>query len=90
MDPTDEKQMKREKATIAGKQVHMVQMAGTFIDGAGPYAPKTERADYMLIGAAIEMEQGANIYIKSYGPKKTMAANMKTIKGMIKEMKPMK
>ena len=87
IDTANEEHVKKEKATISGLNVQMIRIAGTFQDGAGPFAPKTKRADYVLIGAAIEMEKGANVYIKSYGPKKTMAANAKVIKEMIKAMK---
>lgn len=87
VDADNEDQMKKEKAMLNDMPVHMIKIAGTFKDGAGPFAPKTERKDYVLVGAAIEMEGGANVYIKSYGPKKTMAANAATIKKMIKKMK---
>ncbi len=87
VDAGNEEQVKNETQKIAGKEVKTIMIKGTFMDGAGPMAPKTDREDYVLLGAAIEMDQGANVYIKAYGPKKTMEANQKAFKKMLMEMK---
>lgn len=80
--------IKKESKTVEGKTVQLLMLKGTFTDGGGrPFGPKTQRENYQLIGAAIEMESGGNVYIKAYGPGKTMDANRKQIQKLIADMK---
>ena len=80
--------LKRESKTVEGKKMQILHLKGTFVDGGNrPFGPKTEREDYVLIGAAIHMDEGANVYIKAYGPSKTMMANKKHIEKLMADMK---
>ncbi len=80
--------IKKASKTIGGKKVQLLNLTGTFADGGGrAFGPKTERENYKLIGAAIEIEGGGNVYIKAYGPAKTMEANKKHIEKLIANMK---
>ena len=86
--PSDAKEdaVKKMTKVVDGKKVQIIHIAGTFLDG-GPMGPKTERDDYVLMGAAIETESGGNVYIKAYGPKKTMESNHKDLKALLDNMK---
>ncbi|MBI2824230.1 MAG: hypothetical protein HYX69_06050 [Planctomycetia bacterium] len=66
---------KVEKKTIAGQEVTSVDIAGTFMDRAGPQAPAVERKNYRMLGAIIQTKQAGNYFIKFYGPQRTVAEN---------------
>jgi hypothetical protein len=88
IDVEDDKQFEKTSITVDGRSVELIRISGTFLDSAGgPFGPKTERPDYILIGAAIEMDKAGAVYIKAYGPKKTMDANKAAIESTIKSMK---
>lgn len=88
VDPEDTKQVEKTTKEIDGQKVHFVRISGTFLDSAGgPFGPKTERENYILVGAAVESESGTNVYIKAYGPEKTMKANKKAIGELFESMK---
>ena len=89
LDEGDEDSLKKMNKEINGAKVQMLMLKGTFLDSkGGPFGPKTERENYMLMGAAIETGAGgSNVYIKAYGPKKTMEANHKQLKDMLEGMK---
>jgi hypothetical protein len=79
---------KIEKKTISDTTVHLVEISGTYLDAAGgPLGPKTEREDYMMLGAIIETPDSGNYYVKSYGGSKTMKANQENFKKMIASLK---
>lgn len=88
IDAKDEEQVKRMKQDLDGREVELIRIKGTFVDSAGgPFGPKTERKDYVLMGAAIEIEDGKDrVYIKAYGPSKTMEANHGALEKMLKSM----
>ena len=87
VDSEDEDQVKRETKKIAGNDVQLINIKGTFLDSAGgPFGPKTERENYILMGAAIKSDSGSDVYIKAYGPEKTMKANRKAIEALIAGM----
>ena len=88
IDAENEEQVQRETKQIDGQTVKMLMVKGTFLDSAGgPFGPKTERENYVLLGAAIESKNGANVYVKAYGPEKTMKANKKALEKLMKTMK---
>jgi len=69
---------KKEKKTVAGADVYVVDITGTYKDSAGgPFAggKVVERPDYRMLAAIIVTEKDGNYFLKLYGPKKTMAAN---------------
>jgi len=79
---------KIEKKTISHATVHIVEISGTYLDAAGgPQGPKTERENYMMLGAIIEMPESGNYYVKSYGGQETMKANRDGFKKMIEGLK---
>jgi hypothetical protein len=87
-DATDKEQVIRKSETVDGKNVQLIIIHGTFVDGGGrPMGPKTERENYTMMGAAIEVEGGNNVYIKAYGPKKTMEASHDALREMLMSMK---
>ncbi len=76
---------KVEKTQVKGLTVHTVDLSGTFLDRRGPFAPPTSREDYRMLGAIIEAPQG-QVFLKFYGPKKTMAKYAEQFQEMLKTM----
>lgn len=66
------KRMKVEERKIAGHDVYLVDLAGTYKDSPGPFAPGVDRKGYRML-AAIVVTREANFYLKLYGPQQTMA-----------------
>ncbi len=77
---------KSDKKTIAGQTVHVVDVSGTYKDQAGPFAPAVMREDYRMLAAIIETKQG-NVFLKFYGPKKTIAEHEKAFQEMVGSLK---
>ncbi len=80
------------KLKIAGYEVRIVDVSGTYNDRRGPFAPAVKRADYRMLAAIVTVgkKPGAranHYFIKFYGPKKTIAANEKAFTEMIKSLK---
>ncbi len=65
-----------EETEIAGMTVHIVDVSGTFADRPRPAAPPTLRDDYRMLAAIIETGGDGNYFIKFYGGKPTVDANM--------------
>ncbi len=77
---------KVQHKTIAGHKVHIVEIAGTYRDAPGPFAPPIERPGYRMLGAVIETGEG-NYFIKFYGPDRTVAEHAKPFHAMLEGMK---
>ena len=82
---------KTEKEDVAGKQVHLVDITGTFEDsmGRGPFAggKKVARENYHMSAAIIETGAVGNYFFKFIGPKSVVEPNVKAFKEMIRTMK---
>lgn len=67
-----------EKTVIAGAEVHIVSITGTYKDraGGGPFAPGpvTRRPGYRMLGAILVTPNLGHYYVKLYGPEKTVNA----------------
>ncbi len=70
---------KVEKRTIAGREVHLVDIVGTYREQFGA---NTELPNYRML-AAIVVTPEANFFIKYYGPRKSITTNEKPFKEMI-------
>jgi hypothetical protein len=79
--------VKVQKLKIAGQEVHYVDIAGTFKDQAGPFAPATSRPNYRLLGAIIVTEKLGLHFLKLTGPKETVAAQEKAFQDMLNTLK---
>lgn len=87
LDKGDEDSIKKMSKEIADTNVQIIHIEGTFMEGSGgPFSPKKERKDYVLMGAALEVDSGSNVYIKAYGPRKTMDKNHKHLKSLLESM----
>ena len=73
---------KVQKRVIAGQDVHVVDISGTYKDQAGPFAPAVERPKYRMLAAIVATEKG-NFFLKFYGPERTMAKHEKAFTQMI-------
>ncbi len=77
-----------EEQKIAGQEVHLVDITGTFKDQPrGPFGPTTLRDNYRMLGAIISTEKRGQYFVKMYGPRKTIAANEKAFNEMINTLK---
>jgi hypothetical protein len=76
---------KIEHRTIAGQQVHFVDISGTFKDSPGPFSskPAIDRPDYRMIAAIVATQQNGNYFIKFYGPTRTVADHEKEFREMV-------
>ncbi|HWB09184.1 MAG TPA: hypothetical protein VG826_08170 [Pirellulales bacterium] len=93
-DSATSKAAKVEKKEIAGQQVTVVDVAGTYLDKpGGPFAggPTVERADYRMVAAIIETtkkgKKTGNYFIKLIGPKQTIADNQEAFTKLIDSLK---
>jgi len=66
---------KVKKITVDGEDVHVVDIAGTFKDQRGPFAPAVEREKYRMLAAIVVTKKLGNYFIKFYGPERTVADN---------------
>jgi hypothetical protein len=81
--------VKVEKKTLAGREVNLVDISGTYQESAGMMQAATDRPDYRMLAAIIPGE-GASFFIKFYGPKKTVAEQEKAFHAMLDGLKPAK
>ncbi len=72
-----------EKKTIAGLEVHLVDVSGTFLDRRGPFAPAIERPGYRLLGAIIPTPDDGTFFVKFTGPRPTVTENKEKFAAMI-------
>ena len=77
---------------VAGYEVRVVDISGTYNDRRGRFAPAVKRPGYRMLAAIVSVGKGkgaaaSNYYIKFYGPKKTVAANEKAFMAMIQSLK---
>ncbi|QDV68898.1 hypothetical protein Poly24_26110 [Rosistilla carotiformis] len=81
---------KQEKLDVAGNEVHLIELQGTFKEsmGGGPFAPgKTvKREDYEMLGAII-VNDGRKYFIKVTGPAEIVGENKEAFKSMLKSIK---
>ena len=81
---------KRDKTTISGCEVEIVDLSGTYKDSpGGPFAGgKTiNRENYRMLGAIIQTKDAGNYFLKLYGPKATIDENEKGFQDMVKSLK---
>jgi hypothetical protein len=77
---------KTEKKLIAGQEVHLVDLAGTYQDQRGPFAPAELREGYRVLGAIIATENRGQYFVKFYGPQATVSANEKAFHEMLNSL----
>lgn len=79
--------VKVQKLKVGGQEVHYVDIAGTFKDSAGPFAPATARPNYRLLGAIIVTDKLGMHFLKLTGPKETVGAQEKAFQDMLNSLK---
>jgi hypothetical protein len=75
------------KEKVAGQEVHFVDIAGTYADRRGPFAPAVERKGYCMLAAIIVTEKAGKYFVKFYGPENTVDGEAKAFRGMIDSLK---
>jgi hypothetical protein len=79
-----------EVKTIAGHEVHFVDIEGTYLDSpAGPFAggPTIKREHYRMLAAIIQTRKFGNYFVKFYGPRSLVEENEAHFKSMIQTLK---
>ena len=74
---------KVKKIKVAGEEVHLVDLSGTYKDQRGPMAPAVERPKYRMLAAIITAGPLGNYFVKFYGPQKTVTDHEKAFLTMI-------
>ncbi len=79
---------KIETLQVAGAEVHLVDIAGTYNESSGPMMGNAvPRENYRMLGAIIAAPDGGMPYfIKFYGPANTVSANADAFRKMIEAM----
>lgn len=80
---------KTEKSKIAGAEVHIVDITGTYMDRpGGPFAGGrvVPREGYRMLGAIIVTPNSGHYFIKVLGDAETVEANVKPLKDMLKKL----
>jgi hypothetical protein len=77
---------KVKELKVAGQDVHLVDISGTFKDQRGPAAPAVERPKYRMLGAILPTANAGTYFIKFYGPERTIAENEKAFLTMIESL----
>jgi hypothetical protein len=78
-----------DKLEVAGSEVHIVSLTGTYKDTpGGPFAGAKPvlRENYQMLGAICQTKAG-NYFLKLYGPKATIAENEKAFRSLVESMK---
>jgi hypothetical protein len=73
---------KIDRKSVANREVIVVDVAGTYRDSRGPFAPAVDRPGYRMLAAIIPTSQ-ANYFVKLYGPEKTVQQNAKAFEQMV-------
>ncbi|MEX1040452.1 MAG: hypothetical protein WDZ51_07475 [Pirellulaceae bacterium] len=74
---------KTEEIKVNEMKVHIVDLAGTFRDQRGPFAPAEVKEGTRMLGAIIETKAEGDYFIKFYGPEKTITENEKKFLAMV-------
>jgi hypothetical protein len=78
------------KQKIAGFEVEMIDLSGTYHDMPAPFDPSSkavDHADYRMLAAIVVAPKLGNYFIKFYGPKQTVADHAEEFRKMIAGMK---
>ncbi len=78
------------KKTIAGLDVHFIDLSGTYKDMPRPFDPNAgavTRKDYRMVAAIIASPKLGNYFIKFYGPKQTVADHAAEFRKMVDGLK---
>lgn len=81
---------KRDKSTVSGTEIEIVDLAGTYKDSpGGPFAggKTVMRDNYRMLGAIVQTKDRGNYFLKLYGPKATIDENEKGFQDMVKSLK---
>ncbi|MBL9090866.1 MAG: hypothetical protein JNL96_06555 [Planctomycetaceae bacterium] len=78
-----------KKQEVAGQEVHVVDIKGTYLDKPGPFVPGpgTEMPNYRMLGAIIVTKGAGQYFVKMYGPEKSIAAAQPGFQKMIDGLK---
>jgi hypothetical protein len=83
------KSAKTEQKKVAGQEVHLVDIAGTFKDQpGGPFSggPAVEHKGYRMLSAIIVSKDAGSYFVKFYGPDKTVSDNRKNFEKLVESL----
>lgn len=80
--------LRREQKQIAGQEVHLVDISGTYSDQRGPFAggQAVQREHYRMLGAIVVTKRLGSYFVKFSGPEKTVAANERAFRELIESL----
>jgi hypothetical protein len=83
-----EEKAKIKKTVVAGQDVLLVDLTGTF-DDRPPFAASqgVQRPNYRMFGAIIQTKKAGNYFVKVTGPAKTMASHEAAFNKMVEGLK---
>lgn len=81
-----------DKKEVDATTVHTVEIAGTFKESmGGPFAPGggkvTKMENYKMLGAILELKDGAKVFIKATGPADIIGDMKESFMKMLSEIK---
>jgi len=76
-----------EEIDVAGTPVTLVDLSGTYNDQRGPMAPAEIRPGYRMLAAIISAGDGL-LFLKAYGPAKTMEKHAADFRGFVESAVP--
>jgi hypothetical protein len=71
---------------LAGCDVHLLDIAGTFKDKPPFSGTEVKRPGYRMMAAIVASKDQGNYFIKLYGPQRTIAENEKAFNTMIESL----
>jgi hypothetical protein len=74
---------KPETLKVGDVEVHLVDIAGTFMDRPNPMAAGVERENYRMLAAILVGDKIGQYFVKFYGPAKTVEEQHKAFVEMI-------
>ena len=80
-EPREKVNAKIDEVTVGKTKITYVQAEGTYSSGM-PGGPTTPMADYALLGAILESDQG-NVFVRMTGPKVLVKSSVADFKKMI-------
>lgn len=84
----ESEQVRPKLVEVDGQKVHIVDLAGTYLEPSGPMmAERIEREGYRMLGAIIECDDGFLYFIKFCGPEATVTENESAFQSLIQGLR---
>lgn len=85
-----EEKVEPKEIEVAGQQVLLVDISGTFRDQRGPFAPAVERPDHRMLAAIVATKEHGNVFVKLTGPADTIEHQAKAFQEFVESLRAVK